>query len=75
MGDGLRPLIAVTTSEMRSAGEVRPTDHGDPPQVEMALGLPYLRAVERAGGLPLVAPPMDLEAVEPLLAQVAGVCL
>ncbi len=75
MGDGLRPLIAVTTSEMRSAGEVRPTDHGDPPQVEMALGLPYLRAVERAGGLPLVAPPMDLEAIEPLLAQVAGVCL
>ena len=75
MGDGLRPLIAVTTSEMRAAGEVRPTDQGDPPQVEMALGLPYLRAVEKAGGLPLVVPPMDLETVEPLLAQVAGVCL
>jgi putative glutamine amidotransferase len=75
VGDGLRPLIAVTTSEMRSAGEVHQTDQADPPQVEMALGLPYLRAVERAGGLPVVVPPMDLEAIEPLLAQVAGVCL
>lgn len=75
MGDGLRPLIAVTTSEMRSAGEAPQTDQGEPPQVEMALGLPYLRAVEKAGGLPVVVPPLDLEAVEPLLAQVAGVCL
>lgn len=75
MGDGMRPLIAVTTSEMRSAGAVRQTEQADPPQVEMALGLPYLRAVEAAGGLPIVVPPMDLEAVEPLLAQVAGVCL
>ena len=75
MGDGLRPLIAVTTSEMRSARDVRPTDQADPPQVEMALGLSYMHAVEAAGGLPLVIPPMHLEAVEPLLTQVAGVCL
>jgi hypothetical protein len=25
----------------------------------MALGLPYLRAIERAGGLPVVLPPLQ----------------
>jgi putative glutamine amidotransferase len=60
---------------MRSAGVAPQTDQADPPQVEMALGLPYLRATEKAGGLPVVVPPMDLDALEPLLAQVAGVCL
>ena len=53
-----RPLIGVTTSEMRVAKNVQPTPQGEPPQQEMALGLAYLRAVEAAGGLPLVIPPM-----------------
>ena len=74
MGDGnVRPLIAVTTSEVRQgAGTVK---QGEPPQVEMVLGLAYLQAVEAAGGIPLVAPPMRTIAIEPLLDQVAGVCL
>jgi len=41
----------------------------------MALGLPYLRAIEAAGGLPLVMPPLEIDAVEPLLDQLAGICL
>jgi putative glutamine amidotransferase len=75
VGNGLRPLIAVTTSEMRAADKVPRIPEGEPPQVEMALGLPYLQALEAAGGLPVVVPPMALDTLDPLLDQVAGVCL
>jgi putative glutamine amidotransferase len=70
-----RPLIAVTTSEVRDGAAVIPTPHGEPPQYEMALGLKYLHAVESAGGIPVVVPPLRLDSLEPLLARVAGVCL
>jgi putative glutamine amidotransferase len=70
-----RPLIAVSTSEIRRAQVIRPTPQGEPPQHEMALGLRYLRAIEMAGGLPVVVPPLQESAIAPLLDQVAGVCL
>lgn len=70
-----RPLIGVTTSEVRRAETVAPTPEGEPPHHEMALGLTYLRALEAAGGLPVVIPPLDLDAIEPLLDRLAGVCL
>ena len=38
----------------------------------MALGLPYLRAIEAAGALPLVIPPLPEEAIEPLLDRLDG---
>ena len=39
-----RPLIGVTTSEVRAAAErADPPPEGDPPQREMALGMVYLR--------------------------------
>jgi putative glutamine amidotransferase len=72
---GERPLIGVTTSEMRVADRVEQTPEGEPPRPEMALGLAYLRAIEQAGGLPVVMPPLALDAVEPLLKKLAGVCL
>ncbi|MBV8429559.1 MAG: gamma-glutamyl-gamma-aminobutyrate hydrolase family protein [Solirubrobacterales bacterium] len=75
MIDGTRPLIAVTTSEIREHRSVKLTPQGDPPQPEMALGLKYLRAIEAAGGIPVVIPPLAPEALVPLLGQVAGVCL
>jgi putative glutamine amidotransferase len=75
MGDGLRPLIAVTSSEMRDVQSHAQTPQGEPLRKEMALGLTYLSAVERAGGLPVVVPPLDLEALQPLLSQVSGICL
>ena len=53
-----RPLIGVTTSEMRLARHTKPLPEADPPQPEMALGIVYARAVERAGGLPVVLPPL-----------------
>ncbi len=68
-----RPLIAVTTSEVRHRDPVTPA--GGPTQHEMALGLKYLKAIERAGGIPVVVPPLHPDALEPLLGQLAGVCL
>lgn len=71
----VRPLIGVTTSEVRKAETVEPTPEGEPPRHEMALGLTYLRAVEGAGGIPVVIPPLDLDAIEPLLDRLSGICL
>jgi putative glutamine amidotransferase len=69
----MRPLIGVTTSELRpsSAGTLR--RHGDPPHPEMALGMTYLRAIEAAGGMPVVLPPLG--DVDALLDRLDGVCL
>ncbi|MBV9838920.1 MAG: gamma-glutamyl-gamma-aminobutyrate hydrolase family protein [Solirubrobacterales bacterium] len=71
----LRPLIAVTTSEVRRSGTVTPTPQGEPPQREMALGLRYLQALEAAGAIPVVIPPLAIERIEPLLSRIDGVCL
>jgi len=70
-----RPLIGVTTSEVRFAERISQTPQADPPRREMALGLTYLRAIETAGGIPLVMPPLELEAIEPLLGRLSGLCL
>jgi putative glutamine amidotransferase len=71
----LRPLIAVTTSEVRPSQLKRATPEGDPPQQEMALGLKYLHAIEAAGGIPVVVPPLQADAAGQLLERVTGVCL
>jgi putative glutamine amidotransferase len=65
----------VTTSEVRLAERVQLTPEGEPADREMALGMKYLRAIERAGGLPVVMPPLDVAAIEPLLDNLSGVCL
>ncbi|HWA53640.1 MAG TPA: gamma-glutamyl-gamma-aminobutyrate hydrolase family protein [Solirubrobacterales bacterium] len=70
-----RPLIGVTTSEVRRAESTEPTPEGEPPRHEMALGLPYLRGLEAAGALPVVMPPLGEEAIEPLLDRFDGICL
>jgi putative glutamine amidotransferase len=72
MGD-VRPLIAVTTSEVRL--HETPVREGEPPQEEMALGLKYLRAIEVAGGIPVVIPPLQRQTAELLLSRVSGICL
>ncbi len=72
---GARPLIGVTTSEMRLPRHTNPLPEGDPPQAEMALGIVYARAVEMAGGLPVVLPPLAHDAIDTLLDRLSGVCL
>jgi putative glutamine amidotransferase len=60
---------------MRVAGHVEQTPQGEPPQRELALGLAYTRAVEAAGGLPLVIPPMPSAAIPSLVDRLDGLCL
>lgn len=71
----VRPLIGVTTSEVRVAPGLPHTPRADPPRPEMALGMSYSRAIVAAGGVPVVLPPVDIDGVESLLAGLAGVCL
>jgi putative glutamine amidotransferase len=71
----VRPLIGVTTSEVRRAEHTQPLPEGEPLQHEMALGMPYVRALARAGAIPVVLPPLDAEALPDLIASLAGVCL
>jgi putative glutamine amidotransferase len=69
----MRPLIGVTTSELRPSTAATLRRHGEPAQPEMALGMPYLRAIEAAGGMPVVLPPIgDAEAI---LERLDAVCL
>jgi putative glutamine amidotransferase len=70
-----RPLVGVTTSEVRRAERTQPLAEGEPPQHEMALGMPYVRALARAGAVPFVLPPLPADAVPRLIAPLAGVCL
>jgi putative glutamine amidotransferase len=69
----MKPLIGVTTSELRpsNAGTLR--RHGEPPHYEMALGMTYLRAIEEVGGMPVVLPPLG-DAVA-YLDRLDGICL
>jgi len=69
----MKPLIGVTTSELRPSGAGTLRRHGEPPHAEMALGMTYLRAIEAAGGLPVVLPPLGDPAV--YLDRLDGVCL
>ncbi len=69
------PLIGVTTSEIRRKDAVRPTPEGEPAQVELALGLEYVQAIEAAGAIPVVLPPLLPEVAAPLLLRLSGVCL
>jgi putative glutamine amidotransferase len=70
----MAPLIGVTTSEVRRGDLATLRRHGEPPQHEMALGLTYTRAIELAGGVPVVLPPLH-DGFETLLARLDGICL
>ncbi|MEA2266816.1 MAG: putative glutamine amidotransferase [Solirubrobacteraceae bacterium] len=70
-----RPLIGVTTSELRRPESVSARPEGEPGQPEMALGLKYLEAVERAGGIPVVLPPLRGPAIPSLLSSLCGLLL
>ena len=68
-------IIGLSTSEMRAPTRVYPDPNGDPPQQELALGLTYPQAIRRAGAVPIVIPPLDVESIEPLLDGLYGLCL
>jgi putative glutamine amidotransferase len=70
-----RPLVGVTTSEVRRAERTQPLPEGEPPQHEMALGMPYVRALARAGAIPVVLPPLRVDDVPAQLSCLQAVCL
>jgi putative glutamine amidotransferase len=82
----MRPLIGVTTSEVRLATTFQQTEQGEPraadlessefvPRQEMVLGLTYMDAIKAAGGVPMVVPPLEPPALADLLAGLDGVVL
>jgi len=71
----MKPLIGVTTSELRSGELSTLRRHGEPPSAEMALGMTYVRAIEAAGALPVVMPPLWHADVPALVARLDGVVL
>jgi putative glutamine amidotransferase len=70
-----KPIVGVTVSEIRAKEDAQRVRHGEPMQTEMTLGLSYMRAVERAGGLPVALPPLRDENVGPLLERLSGLLL
>ncbi|MEA2398025.1 MAG: putative glutamine amidotransferase [Thermoleophilaceae bacterium] len=71
----MRPLIALTTSEIRQPDPAQQVPHADAGREEMMMGLSYLRALAGAGAAPVVMSPLDVEMVPSLLAGLSGVCL
>ena len=69
------PLIAVSTSEVRTARTLRPVPHGEPTPHEFALAISYVRAIEMARGVPVIVPPMGDVQLGPLLDAIDGLCL
>ncbi len=69
----MRPLIGVTTSELRPSALSTTRRHGEPPHPEMALGMTYMRTLDAAGAMPVVLPPLgDANAY---LDRLDGICL
>ncbi len=72
----MRPLIGVFTSE-RHAGTLGTLQRCDEaaPALELRLGVPYLRAIEAAGGLPVVLACDDAALADELVERLDGLCL
>jgi putative glutamine amidotransferase len=71
----MRPLIGVTTSELRPSAMATTRRHGEPAHPEMALGMTYLRTLDAAGAIPVVLPPVGTDHLAPLLDRLDGLCL
>jgi putative glutamine amidotransferase len=70
-----RPLIGVTACEIRCKEDTQSVPQGEPAQTEMTLGLSYMRAVERAGGIPVALSPLATMNLDSLLDRLAGLLL
>ena len=71
----MRPLIGVTTSELRPGTLATLQRAGAPPHPEAMLGTTYLHAIDAAGGIPVILAPVDLAAVPELVERLDGICL
>ena len=71
----MRPLIGITTSELRPGTLATLRRAGLPPHHELMLGTTYPKAIDAAGAIPVVLAPIALEAIPALVARLDGVCL
>jgi putative glutamine amidotransferase len=71
----MAPLIGISTSELRTPPHVEPLAESDPARRELALGLDYPRAIDAAGGIPVVVPPMAASDFPGLLDRIDGLLL
>ena len=70
-----RPLIGLTTSEMRTPVRDELLPHAEAGREEMVLNFHYMRAVTAAGGLPVVMSPQPLDAVPELVGRLDAVLI
>jgi putative glutamine amidotransferase len=70
-----RPLIGVSTSELRAAEGAHFAHHSEPPRRMLALGVTYLEAVEAAGGIPVILAPLPARRLDSIIERLDGVCL
>ncbi len=69
------PLIGVSTSQVRFPEDVDQTQNAEPPRRELAVGVTYAEAVEQAGGIPVVLPPVAPETIDALLGRLGALCI
>src|SRR3954465_8285922 len=70
-----RPLIGVTTSELRPAEGAHFAHQSEPPRRMLALGVSYLDAVAAAGGIPVILAPLPARRLESIIRRLDGICL
>jgi putative glutamine amidotransferase len=70
----MRPLIGITTSELRPGTLRTLLRDGLAAHDELMLGTTYPKAIDAAGALPVVLAPVDLAAVPALVARLDGIC-
>jgi putative glutamine amidotransferase len=71
----MRPLIGITTSEVRPLTYAHEAPLDEPFRGEMALGITYTNALEAAGAAPVVLPPLGEGAIGDLLDGLGAVVL
>lgn len=71
----MRPLIGITTSELRTPQRAHPLPQSEPPGQELALGRTYPLAIADAGGVPVVIPPYTDETIPSLVDRLDALVL
>jgi putative glutamine amidotransferase len=71
----LRPLVGLTSSELRKPEAARQRPQSEPPMRELALGLSYPQSLERVGAMPVILPPVLPEVIDLLVARLDGLLL
>jgi putative glutamine amidotransferase len=70
----VRPLVGITTSEVRPLTYAHEAPIDEPFRAEMALGITYTNALEAAGAAPVVLPPLGEETIDHLLDGMDALC-